>query len=160
MGGLRRCSGSCYVYLDTEDKTTTAFRNVGNRLAKGDALCPKILESWCLKRVMVKFRTRSCLRRRSVAAILPDGGNKTTAPVSPNGKRGSARSKNRRQIASLLFYRAGRRGDLSQQEMDRDVWRVQIGHGVGWNLIDIQDWQRLVFRSECVDTSIWHSVLF
>ena len=35
----------------------------------------------------------------------------------------------RRQIASLLFYRADRRGDFSEQLMDRHVWTVQIGHG-------------------------------
>jgi hypothetical protein len=28
-----------------------------------------------------------------------------------------------------LFYRADRRGDFSEQLMDRHVWTVQIGHG-------------------------------
>jgi hypothetical protein len=36
---------------------------------------------------------------------------------------------NRRQIASLLFYRADRRGDFREQLMDRHVKTVQIGHG-------------------------------
>jgi hypothetical protein len=35
----------------------------------------------------------------------------------------------RRQIASLLFYRAHRRGDFSEQLMERHVRAVQIGHG-------------------------------
>jgi hypothetical protein len=47
-------------------------------------------------------------------------------PMESGDRQGAS---NRRQIASLLFYRADRRGDFSEQLMDRHVWTVEIGHG-------------------------------
>ena len=47
-------------------------------------------------------------------------------PIESGDRQGAS---DRRQIASLLFYRADRRGDFSEKLMDRHVWTVQIGHG-------------------------------